>query len=189
MKRAILLINLFFIALFISSCINNGELSVTKRQYRNGYSVEYSFKKRKNFDQSKYIEAFSGYSNDRRAATATVLANEKEIYADAQSPIESEKATRERPSRARAHSEKFLVDERTLAKAQATISEKKSKSKPVNTNKIHDNGDSIVWTLISIFLLLWLISLLTGGWGLGGLIYLFLLVAVVLLLLKLLNTI
>lgn len=48
-------------------------------------------------------------------------------------------------------------------------------------------GGNIVWTLVGILVLIWLLSMLTGGWGLGGLIYILLLAAVILAILKLLE--
>ncbi len=55
-----------------------------------------------------------------------------------------------------------------------------------------DDGDyrmhsGLLWTIVLVFLILWLLSLLTGGWGLGGLLYLFLVVALVVILLRLLG--
>jgi hypothetical protein len=51
----------------------------------------------------------------------------------------------------------------------------------------HDDPGYLLWTIIAVLIIIWLISLLTGGWGLGGFIYVFLVVALVLLLFRILG--
>ncbi len=66
---------------------------------------------------------------------------------------------------------------------------------PTISNAISDDGGgeraalSLLWLVIVIVLILWLIGILAGGFGLGGLINLLLLVALILLILWLLRVI
>ena len=50
-----------------------------------------------------------------------------------------------------------------------------------------DDALSLFWIVIVVILILWLLGVLTGGWGLGGLINLLLVIALVLLILWLLR--
>jgi len=60
----------------------------------------------------------------------------------------------------------------------------------VSENKNHsNNNNSLIWTIIVILLLLWLLSVLMGGWGLGGILHLLLVIALILLILHLLGII
>jgi hypothetical protein len=50
-----------------------------------------------------------------------------------------------------------------------------------------DDALSLFWVVILVILILWLLGVLTGGWGLGGLIHLLLIIALILLILWLLR--
>lgn len=50
-------------------------------------------------------------------------------------------------------------------------------------------GLSLIWIVILVLLILWAAGLLSGGWGLGGLIYILLVIALILLILWLLRII
>jgi hypothetical protein len=52
-----------------------------------------------------------------------------------------------------------------------------------------DDALSFLWTVIALVLIIWLIAFLMGGWGLGGLIHVLLVIALVLLILWLLRII
>lgn len=62
-------------------------------------------------------------------------------------------------------------------------------AKKTTTSMVSEDGLSLFWILILILLILWALAFLTGGWGLGGLIYILLVVALVLLILWLLRII
>ncbi|HEX7412431.1 MAG TPA: DUF5670 family protein [Bacteroidia bacterium] len=62
-------------------------------------------------------------------------------------------------------------------------------AKKTTTSMVSEDGLSLFWVIILILLILWALAFFTGGWGLGGLIYILLVVALVLLILWLLRII
>lgn len=78
----------------------------------------------------------------------------------------------------------FVILPLASAEEKQVFTQKKSKLIAADRG----NG-SFLWTIILVLLVIWLLAFLTGGWGLGGLIYLFLVVALVMLLLRLLGII
>lgn len=183
---------LIFVTLIsiLTSCSEYNSISITKRHYRSGFNLEHSFKRQPDFQQEKEVRFFVNH----------VLKNETEqVVKEEQISIEQSSET------AKLQGEAIIAKQNINTKAkQAVLNLTPLSSKNINkasvytedifsinrnTASVSERGDSIIWTLISIFLVLWLISLLTGGWGLGGLIYIFLVVALVLLLLRLLHAI
>ena len=188
---------LFFalITIFLcSSCKQLSDLSVTKRHYREGYYIDYRSDKTEN----RAYRASGDYNKNSD--------KEQFLMVDGDSPV--------KPSSMHGHEQLTSLPKaaRTIKKAPV-ISSRLPENKtlthlpdrslqkeilPADTKvpvvkvekiKADDGGRSgyLIWTLILILLVLWLLSLLTGGWGLGGLIYIFLVVALVLLLLRLLS--
>lgn len=187
---------ILFSAIIISSCASLPGVSVTKRNFRNGY----------------YLDFISGKTTGTEAIKSDNL---KEQPADLPVNIfPKDNLLNPSPLLAYAEKEPIPADKRKNEMKNTSILKKlqaiktnnakvplikiRYKSRPLikptmdtdnNTASINHEGGSIIWTLIGILLLLWLLSLLTGGWGLGGLIYLFLVVAVILAILRLLEVV
>ena len=66
---------------------------------------------------------------------------------------------------------------------------KSAHAKNVSADSLADDALSLFWIIILILLILWLVAILSGGWGLGGYVHIILIVALVLLILWLLRII
>jgi hypothetical protein len=178
--------------LVLSSCAEQlSTISVAKRHYRNGYyvnihnnkPVELKTKEMKSF----LPEAYSLASIDKKEDTKNdVVKNEKStdvpefpLTASASTDNSKHRNTTTSIIPHKAKLIKMLVQ--NSAKIKNIVS-----SDTKNVKKIRSGG-GLIWTIIVILLVLWLISFLAGGFGLGGLLYLLLVVALVLLLLRILG--
>lgn len=179
MKKISVFILLVSISVLITSCMEHKFLSVSKRHYRNGYYLDLS-SNRSVHDAST---VGSGKKSTVSGTDQNTLVSEPELT----------EPTKEDPE--------IIVYQPQLKEERSSISAPSPMKLFERTNcvfskrhnalcgmlKDHEDSGYILWTIISILIVLWLISLLTGGWGLGGLIYIFLVVALVLLLLRLLS--
>lgn len=183
-------------AMVLSSCSSQlSTVSIEKRHYNKGYFVQMNKKYRS--------ESVSG---DIKTSVAEPVRSTQVTSEDAISeaiPAEETPAT----GTIAAGENKQAISKNlsaSVAKSPAPgnlkrsftpntlkeLKEMKAASKRIiSESKGNNNNNGLIWTIIVILLLLWLLSLLTGGWGLGGLLYLFLVVAIVLIILKLLGII
>jgi hypothetical protein len=182
-------------SIFFSSCESN--LSITKRHYTSGFYVDYS-KSNKVITPDK--------ANQPVAAAPVVVAREPVV---ANSPM----ANIEQPVKAKGPGaivaiKKMLpkINLLPIAKQDRANSFGAIMAPAGETNNVlsespkmntgisdDDRGEhaalSLLWLVIVIVLILWLIGLLAGGFGLGGLINLLLVIALILLVLWLLRII
>ncbi len=187
MKSKIYYFPILLLICSLTSCDKSTGFSIAKRHYRDGFHIEYLSKKPLEKKANNDITSYLNYKEENtsfetkenfllKEPPKEILQPKKETSRINEKNKISKKLTEQLPN---------LI----LPVKSTSISKLKSTSVPKNITSSQDTGDSVVWTLISIFLVLWLISLLTGGWGLGGLIYIFLVIALILLLLKLLHAI
>lgn len=165
----------------ISSCGTHNTL--IKRHYMKGYYV--------------------AKQKDKQQATTTVASN-KEVKHDeditanlhatlapqeVNEPILASRTDKEilpTMKKVRYHKAESQNAHRTISKPDVQLKEMVQLKKPVSSDS---NGLSLFWVVILIIVILWAIGFLAGGFGLGGLINLLLVVALILLILWLLRII
>jgi hypothetical protein len=183
-------------SMLFSSCASN--FSIMKRHYTNGYYVDYTGNNKtitsKTEDkvaqpatETKVNEPQYSEKQDQVSAspvssnndkTPSLLANEKKALSKINSHLANKQVLANKPG----------AVEGSFAENNKAVSES---PKVVTGVADHDDGAraalSLFWLIIVIILILWLIGILAGGFGLGGLINLLLVVALILLILWLLR--
>lgn len=182
-----------------SSCSNTSKLSITKRHYRSGYYVNWGSKK-----QTLAVTKIP--ATTRHQVTPEVIAKSENTVASKPSIVASLKSViiqKLAPSKKIQISENRTVNSTSSGKnifsTNANATNNVTESQSVNNKQaIYDANDgdggsseraalSLLWIVIVVILILWLIGILAGGWGLGGLINLLLVIALILLILWLLR--
>lgn len=192
-------------ACFFFSCNNSTGVSLTKRHYRNGYNVEMAGKikndnhhmvtneftkpEKQKSEQPEYasirVSDERDINNNHYSLNSGIKKNDaKVVLKNMDQKSKNSSPSNKNVSKILTNTGKFIskipfASKIILPKIKATN----------HPNAAANDGGNLVWTIIGVLLVLWLLSLLTGGWGLGGLIYLFLVVALVLILLRLLRVI
>lgn len=191
MKKLFTYISLcLLVVIMFSACTSH--LTVTKRHHRNGYYVS--------FDR--------GYNTDKiTSENETALPLEKNLPAETNN-VQSK--TDKTPELFPQVPQAGTVNETTVSQPQqeTTSAEKEQKRtgalknglkkikqhvlrKPREIKKITHSGEgySLLWIVIVAILILWAISLLSDGFGLGGIIHVLLVIALILFILWLLHLI
>ena len=184
MKKSITYLLLSII--FLSSCSQMSTLSVEKRHYRSGFYVDYNKKIKKeaasavdvNEPAVEKISALIAKSDGDDIAIVPVI-NKNEIT-NAGLPT-TEKKNKIKIFQNNFFSEQLIKIKKPLTTTRQVISAVKK------INHHNDDGLSWFWSVIVLIVIIWLIAYLTGGWGLGGLINLLLVVALIFLILWLLK--
>jgi len=198
MKNIFTLLTLFAVtSIFFSSCNQTTGISLTKRHYRNGYNLEVAGKRIKPATQ-KIIPAEitipenemteqPEYASVQTSGENYIKHKPLSLYGGTEKKqnISSEKIKNK-------HSLKTASNLISIIKKITKMPSSLKNNTSENNGRVHameseHGGGGLIWTIIVILLVLWLLSLLTGGWGLGGLLYLFLVVALILILLRLLG--
>jgi len=192
-------------SLLLFSCSQTPGLSITKRLYRNGYAVDFNSGKPLQHekpqaivedDQNKELPVSAllqtpKVDNDAiqvepRLANSTIINSSEEGGDHVLLTVKNDAAR-----------DVHWVKPALASAEKAIHSTKKSfvnsifsKDLPVNESRKafryhHADVDSVLWTIISILIILCIISFLMGGWGVGGFIYLLLIVSLALLLFRL----
>jgi len=185
---------LFFLAILIiaSSCNNSRGISITKRHYSKGNYVSVN-KKQKAKTQHKSEENLltsNQVKNETEAKQSESTLEETTIEANAvvklNQPIK-EKSNRLTQMINSANQEKT----REAASNSNDLLKVKKGNKIFQAVKAKANGEarSLFWLVITILLIIWLVALISGGWGLGGLVNILLLIALILFILWLLRLI
>lgn len=210
MKKWPVLLILFVVqSIFFSSCTQTTGISLYKRHYRDGYNLQVSGKlsnpktqktvtpeniilENVSIEHPEYASLQSSGENYIKQAPLSFINNElknkengnagkDEIVINNKRKIPAYKKTSMAVSQI--VSPIKTITEKTF-ELKHLISENK---KSIIRDEDPHIGGGLIWTIIVILLVLWILSLLTGGWGLGGLLYLFLVVALILILLRLLR--
>lgn len=205
MKKLFTLI-IFFVAtsIFFTSCNQTVGISLTKRHYRSGYNLEVSGKPSKVKtaevetientapEEQEYASIQSSGENyiKPKPMSFTDNSSENTVKVDNEANVANNKGAGHLNKTTSKPSSKIISSVKSIAKRPFSFKNVFSqiKTSVLNVDSDHGGG-SLIWTIIVVLLVLWLLSLLTGGWGLGGLLYLFLVVALVLILLRLLGVI
>lgn len=182
-------------AMLLASCSTQlSNVSVTKRHYRSGYYVDMGNAKHK-------TEVASQKTIVPAIETAPVLQVKEEnnvskstpvITSVATNPIASKKNKQDIPKELTASSHKHSASGSLMQlPVPNTVKELKniqviSKVLASENKRNNDGNHSLIWTIIVILLVLWLVSILLD-YSFGGLIYLLLVIALVLILLRLLG--
>jgi hypothetical protein len=192
MKNLIKLSLVFIsVSTLFSSCESN--LSLTKRHYTSGYYVDYS--KNTKTTTPKANETAS----QTRLPAATTVTNISSKQNEASKSSVSLAATKVSSMLTTTKNMLPKTNLRPIAKQNSTsgfitINSPSKEANPILTesptitNQVTDGGGeraalSLLWLVIVIILVLWLIGLLAGGFGLGAFINLLLLIALILLIL------
>jgi hypothetical protein len=194
MKKLLAIISAcIIVSLFLASC--GSSLTIAKRHYRKGFYVELAKNtqspkpvntvERKALPSKKPLQAYSFLNSGKQIINTGInkvigpisqshkIGNEKSgLYKT--SPIQTALLTN-RPTNVIAKSSAFET-ERVFT----------------DENEYHDGGGeraalSLLWIVIVILLILWLIGILAGDFGVGGLINILLVIALILLVLWLLR--
>jgi hypothetical protein len=183
--------------ILLSSCSQSGSLAITKRHYNKGYYVDVSGK-RETVKPKQLTIVDKDKNISAPASTIAPLAanatdpNNNTIIADNQvsnaniSPVENKQSLKNVVK----HVNYKVVKSAIAASASLQKSIVHSENAPQSIANTTDDGGgrvhSLFWLVITIILIVWLIGILTGSFGLGVLINLLLLFAVVLFILWLL---
>ncbi|MGP8215205.1 MAG: DUF5670 family protein [Bacteroidia bacterium] len=184
--------------ILFSSCESN--LSIIKRHYNSGYYIDYT-------KNNKGITP----KTDVKIAKASAI----NPVSMAQSPVEQNVVVKNSVQNTKQGISAILANvKRIMPKVNLQPHAKQNQvsrigivgntslennktvlDSPTMNASVSDDGNrgqralSLLWLVIVIILILWLIGLLAGGWGLGGFINLLLVIAVILLILWLLRII
>ncbi|MBA3682870.1 MAG: hypothetical protein H0W73_17150 [Bacteroidetes bacterium] len=195
MKNVLRIIILTIITSFIfSSCSN--KLSITKRKYNKGYYVSHSHKKHNVKDQQAPT---SVKPEINEAAEAIVVKPKTQITAeDKNAPLLSASVSKPTENSSSVKNSAKTTSAPALNKKHYKVKqlEKLMPSKFYTQeikNKLSARSDgealSLLWIIIVVVLLLYLLGLLFGGFGLGGAIHVLAVIFLVLLILWLLRII
>jgi len=205
MKSFLNVIILLAPACFFFSCNNSTGISLTKRHYRNGYNVEIARKikndklgivanectitDKQTVEQPEYASVHVSDKRDLNNNHFSFNSGIKKTDTKVHLKNMDQKSKNSSPSNKKAT--KILTNTGKYLSKIPFVSKSILPKIKVSNHPITDvnDGGNLIWTVIGVLLVLWLLSLLTGGWGLGGFLYLFLVVALVLILLRLLRVI
>jgi hypothetical protein len=183
-------------SVLFSSCESN--FSITKRHYNKGYYIDYT-------KSNKAITSKADNNISQNPTMVSVNTGQNVVKQDAV-PVNSVQSIVEKNAIAVTSIKKALpkVGLRPVATQNLPVKTEANESSFLGNNSTRynspekatnitdgDHGErralSLLWLVIVIVLILWLIGLLAGGFGLGGFINLLLLVALILLILWLLR--
>jgi len=184
MKKHLLTITVIACVIFLASC------SLTKRHYTNGYYVGHnsgksSINKSKeqitNKDKKQPLYAVRNLDGNRS------LDNPKSIsFAVDEIVAVTNKKTTNKITPITLHKRHEGYD---VAKIFQKENSKSFRVKKLDPDSLAADALSLFWIIILILLILWLVAILTGGWGLGDFVHILLVVALILLILWILRII
>jgi len=181
------------IGILLSSCSNTSELAFNKRHYRSGFFYNVAGKNHtfpnsqvasipvKTTQQIPPIVKIENHVG----ANASIISTQK-------SDMSQNKTQENIPVIIISNSQKQMVNQ-TLASTEVPAIQNKQSFSEVSASQGGGGSGaggaalSLLWIIIVVVLILWLIGILAGGFGLGGLINVLLIIALVLLILWLLR--
>jgi hypothetical protein len=184
MKNLFICTALFISAtIILSSCSHNAGLALTKRHYRNGYYVEYASKQtvvKPKADELANEKAPAVVKPNPAFTAKNSTANAVHIN-ETKLPVQSGNisgSVSHKKTNPRIEAPQLLPVNSNLVEIK-TIKKNSIQSKYLQDGTNAD-ARSFFWVVITILLILWAISVLSGGWGLGGLVHLLLVIALIL---------
>jgi len=186
MNTSKLYLLLFLIVCLISSACNNSFMSVTKRQHRNGYYVHFKGKADVT-DKKELTSEQIPERTGKEGGSAEVNSQPKKIAANDEKPVKS-KAD-------------LSVKSLKLNNFRAAVNKISDPIKAVITKPIIKQNTAsfkgedaqsgiiknFIWFCIVLLLLVYIIGVAAGGFGMGAAVHLFLIAALILLAIKLLT--
>lgn len=193
-KIHISLILFVFAGILFSSCSNSSRIAITKRHYRSGYYVDFGAK--------KPVQTVSKISPVNRHKTAQAITAKpvNQVAMNVTTEVtpailqNSQTSTKLQTGNAK------IIHSATADNDIAPTNGNNVNESPTLANKqtvLESSGDgdrgaerdalSLLWIVIVVILILWLIGIIAGGFGLGGLINLLLVIALILFILWLLR--
>lgn len=187
------------VGIILSSCQSN--LSITKRHYTNGYYVDFG-KSNKSLAENKTPSVPAEVKPVTPVSSVNVIANKpaaqskskelNEVSIPATNPSGVSKALKIKKTLGSMP----FIGTPEAKKSAVSVNENVANQKLAtdSVNKISDDEParaalSLLWIVIVVILILWLIGILAGGFGLGGFINLLLVIALILLILWLLRVV
>jgi Family of unknown function (DUF5670) len=175
-------------AMLLSSCSNSSKLAFTKRHYRSGHFVDLIAKTHTAIPTVATLPVLSKHSISQPAITTppksyvaintpVVLSHKTEVSAGAMAITAN--------SSKQALGQPLLITESPITRNNPIFSD--SVGSQGDSSGAARDGLSLLWIVIVVILILWLIGLIAGGFGLGGLINILLIIALILLILWLLR--
>lgn len=197
MKKIILLFSAFIIsAIIFTSCSTTG-VTLTKRHYRNGYNLEVSSAQTKPAERAqnviqpetvnKPVETEPEYASTAETSEKSYIKHKPFSFdqkEEGTAAVQESKSVDEKKGR-----KNFTNTIKQVSGFTKVANVKRAINKTFSHNADERNLGGLIWTLAGILLVLWLISLLTGGWGLGNFLHIFLVLALILILLRLIHVI
>ncbi len=182
MKKLIIYPVLCLIAiLLMPSC--KGRMGITKRHYTKGYYVSHTKTKNKTIALNTSAKsAESEKLNSIRVLSAVSTDNKTEM-----APKPKENAVASASSVKKENSNQTLTPSYKNTGMSKPVAEFRKLVLQPRTSAGDGEGLSLFWIVILVILLLWAFGFLAGGFGLGGLINILLVVALILLILWLLR--
>lgn len=177
-------------SLILSSCGSSS--FITKRRYTKGYYVSHTHGKQK-------TPARPSFTDKADAGTAVTVVTETQADTEMTQPAKTEKAEKTAPAAKKTNfgSRKNKIAAARAIRQQAgeatelSLGEVKSSHRNLPSLRPYADSDddalSLFWIVIIVILVLYLLGVISGGWGLGFLIHLLLIIALILLILWLLR--
>lgn len=187
--------SLFLLAaasLFLASCSQLANMTITKRHFNSGYYVDMGNAKHKTEAIAQQTKAPAAEITPV-AQTANTNKTAEPVKTPATAvataaPGKKKDISRGLMASALKHDASGNVKPTLVPNTLQELKSMKALSKRIALeSKGNNNNHSLLWTIIVIILIIWLVSYLMGGWGLGGLLNLLLLIALILIILALLG--
>ncbi|MHB8258664.1 MAG: DUF5670 family protein [Bacteroidia bacterium] len=171
-------------SILLTSC------SIAKRHYTSGYYVSHSS------DKQTITKMQEPTAQKKTATSLYAIQNineENNLDGGSKQNQVPENGALTASNKQEANNTKLVQPSRHASNKVALITVKGNSplvsAKKTAATTASKDGLSLFWVIILILLILWALAFLTGGWGLGSLIYILLVVALVLLILWLLRII
>ena len=176
--------------LSLIACIFLASCSLTKRHYTNGYYVAHNDGKP---SLTKSKEQIANKEKKQPLYTAQNIHDNKSVDNPQPIPLAadevvaaSNKNTPDKIAPAPAHKKHEGYN---VPKIFQQENEKSFQAKKAKPDELVVDALSLFWIVILILLIVWLVAILTGGWGLGDFVHILLVVALILLILWILRVI
>jgi hypothetical protein len=176
--------------IILSSCSN---LNITKRHYNKGYYIEYikHQQTKPQIENGNEVRTNSAVTLSRISYPENHFINEPEFKPE---PKSLKEVIMPRYDKRPGNTHQTSIGTVASPASNSNQSPVVQSQRPSFSEASQDRGEggeraalSLLWIVIVVILILWLIGILAGGFGLGGLINILLIIALILLILWLLR--
>lgn len=189
MKKLLVSITLFaLIAILFSSCSNSSKLAFNKRHYRSGNFID-------RVGKTNTVPAYAGKPAKTKQPIPALAVTKSENQIITNTPVITSQKEQINGSKVNSASPVKNISITSIG-ATNNVTEGPVLDNKQALSEYNEGGDrsaagsalSLLWVVIIIILIIWLVAIVIGGFGLGGgLINLLLLIALILLILWLLR--